>query len=93
MNLTKKQKMATLDILHSFQSSGVPLFITCQEAAILCIRHGVTESKYLHYKNHKGYRRIDVAVYIARNGGEAWKHTYVSPSMAADYVARNKVSA
>ena len=91
MNLTKKQKMATLDILHSLQSSDVPLLITCQEAAILCIRHGVTENKYLHYKNHKGYRRIDVAVYIARNGGSA--HTYLSPSMAADYVARNKVSA
>jgi len=69
MNMTKKQKFTTLDILHHFQATGVPTHITCREAEVLCIQHGVFESKYAGYKNYNAYRRIDVAVYIAKNGG------------------------
>lgn len=67
--MTKKQKFTTLDILHHFQVTGVPTHITCREANHLCIQHGVFESKYSGYKNYNAYRRIDVAAYIAKNGG------------------------
>ena len=67
--MNKKQADIALLLNRRLQDSGVPSHITCGEANALCVKHGVVINKYKKYKNLKAYRRLDVAAYIARNGG------------------------
>ena len=65
------QKNLALNLNFDLRKQGVPDYVTCREAANICSQHGVVNSKYGKYSNNNPYRRLDVAVYIAKNGGNA----------------------
>jgi hypothetical protein len=70
MQMNKAQKDLALNLNFYLREQGVPDYVTSQEAAALCIQQGVAEPKYSKYKNNNPYRRLDVAMYIAKSGGE-----------------------